>query len=90
MSEPMDFFLKSLAKKEPTKEQKNCWKTFLSDLMSKPDSIERKSLIKNANAKDYHDYQSCFSCPKMLLKVQLQSAGYDDMADKVLKGDYDF
>ena len=58
--------------------------------MAKPPSEARQNIELRAKAKYYHDFETTLACPKMQLRADLLAAGYDDMAEKVIEGDYDF
>ena len=71
-------------------EQQLCWGAFWSDLDKKPDTDARDTIMKRAHSKDYHDFESQFCFPKVELVGNLRQAGYNDMINKLLHGDYDF
>ena len=66
------------------------WKTFWADLMDKPATPMRLFIEEQARKKMYHDFKSSVAAPKLTLRAHLLTAGYDDMAEKVLLGEYDF
>ena len=66
------------------------WKVFWDDLMTKPETPQRAIIELRAKAKTYHDFETTIVAPKMTLRADLLEAGYKDMADKVIQGDYDF
>lgn len=66
------------------------WNDFWNDLMAKPETPQRAIIEVRAAAKKYHDFESDVAAPKMTLRADLLAAGYKDMADKVIQGDYDF
>ncbi len=66
------------------------WNAFLKDLMVQPQSAQRDRIESRARSKMYHDFESPLAMPKMELNHDLRKAGYNDMAAKVLQGDYDF
>ncbi len=83
--------LREIDKNPPwTEDQQNCWNTFIKDLNNKPESPEKKQLLKKAHEKHYHDFESQFAAPKVQLIYDLSKLGYQDMMQKVKEGDYDF
>lgn len=65
------------------------WKDFMNDLMKKDKTEERDYIEEKALKKEYHDFgPSTF--PKSLLIKNLKDAGYEDMLQKAIYGDYDF
>lgn len=48
-----------------------------------------EKLIKRCAALQYHDYASDYGLPKMQLMQDLKLAGYDELARKCRKGEYD-
>jgi hypothetical protein len=71
-------------------EEENEWKNFWTDLMTKPKSSKRKNIEEKALEKIYHDFESTVACPKTTLLHDLKEAGYNDMVEKVIQGNYDF
>jgi len=71
-----------------TDRQEQCWNAFLEDLEKEKDSKTRKSILKRAHAKEYHDFESEDS--KFAMEIDLRYAGYKDMRDNCVNGKYDF
>lgn len=67
-----------------------CYVQFVKDLEAQPESDEKRFISKRFEKKLYHDMESSLACPKHALREDLIAAGFNDMADKVLLGDYDF
>lgn len=59
------------------------------DLEAKPDSPLRGELIVRARTGYYHDFESKVPAPKVQLAIDLQSAGFEDLVEKVVTGGYD-
>lgn len=61
----------------------------ITDLESKPDSLQKKIMIERAMSHWYHDFKSELPSPKMWLHHDCTLSGYDDIAAKVFDGEYD-
>lgn len=48
------------------------------------------TLLRNLEAKLYHDHESVLAMPKTTLIMHLRQRGWEDLATKAIKGDYDF
>lgn len=64
-------------------------KELVLDLQRKPQSLVRDRLIGRALAGFYHDFDSNLPGPKITLIAELRSAGYADLEQNVMNGDYD-
>jgi len=64
-------------------------KNLVNDLETKEQNDKRDKLIKNAKSHMYCDFSSHLAFPKIKLIEDLQRAGYHDIADKAINGDYD-
>lgn len=72
------------------KDPNNAGKSLLiSDLNAKPQSVIRDKIIRTAQRNRYSDFGSCWATPALLLVEHLRRAGFDDMVQKALNGDYD-
>ena len=63
--------------------------TLVEDLLRKPRNSLRDELVKNALAGRYHDFKTTLAAPKVQLVADCQRFGYDDIARKAMRGDYD-
>lgn len=62
----------------------------IEHLSEKPDSFARNELIQRAKNYYYDDFKSLLdSCPKIVLHRDLLQAGFPDLANNVINGDYD-
>lgn len=62
----------------------------VEELRKKPQSDERDKLINMARRGEFHDYKNKrFAMPKVELLKRLRSAGYADLAARVMAGEYD-
>lgn len=61
----------------------------VEDLLRKPENSLRDELIKNALAGRYHDYKTTLEGPKVALVEDCRRYGYDDIARKAMRGEYD-
>lgn len=62
----------------------------IEHLGAKPESATRNELIQRAKNYYYDDFKSLLdSCPKIVLHRDLLQAGFADLADNVINGDYD-
>ena len=64
-------------------------KELVEDLTRKPPSATQVALLKRAAAGHYHDFDTPLAAPKMQLVEDLRAAGFSDLADKTINGDYD-
>lgn len=48
-----------------------------------------EEIIWNADNGEYHDFESSQATPKMNLVRDLRKIGFEDLARKVIQGDYD-
>ena len=64
-------------------------KDLVEDLWKKPYSLKRAEIEKRAKRGDYHDFDSSLATPKIALVNDLRAAGFDDLAQKAVDGDYD-
>lgn len=93
--ESLEEFFKRIAaevKEKPpwTKEQQVCWSKFMTDLNKKSGGKEKQRILERAYSKYYHDFESAETLPKVELAADLKGAGYLDMLNKLMKGDYAF
>lgn len=63
----------------------------VADLMTKPACGYRGIILARAEAFYYDDFKSTYegACPKMKLVEDLNVAGYHDLAQKAIDGEYD-
>lgn len=61
----------------------------VKDLEQKDASPKRDELIEKARSGRYHDFDSELVAPKVACARDLQEAGYSDLVEKVINGDYD-
>lgn len=61
-----------------------------NDLFSKTEDDENIAIINNALFGVYSNYGSPLACPQLTLSKHLKNAGYDEMAQKALDGEYDY
>lgn len=64
-------------------------KELLEDLWKKPHSLARMEIITRAKRGYYHDFDTTIATPKVQLVADLNAAGFDDLAQKAMDGDYD-
>ena len=58
-------------------------------LLRKPPSAFRAELVKNALLGRYHDFKSTLATPKVQLVADLKRYGFDDLARRAMRGEYD-
>lgn len=61
----------------------------VEDLFKKEPGAYRDALIKLAKDGYYHDFETTLATPKITLHDDLMRAGYLDLAQNVIDGDYD-
>lgn len=61
----------------------------VEDLLRKPPSSLRSELVRNAMMGRYHDFKSTLAAPKVQLVADLQRYGYDDLARRAMRGEYE-
>lgn len=65
------------------------------ELVAELEKVKRKNpklvqrIIDNAKRGHYHDFKSNMMMPKVTLTRDLQAAGLDELASRVINGDYD-
>lgn len=75
-----------MEEKPPTK---GSMTTLIDDLLRKPRDPFREELIGHALAGRYHDFKSSHATPKVLLVHDLKRVGFDDIARRAMRGEYD-
>jgi hypothetical protein len=63
--------------------------TLVADLEAKPQTEQRDWIIAKAIAGEFHDYESDYAAPKMMLYKMLTEFGFHDIAQLVRDGRYD-
>lgn len=61
----------------------------VEDLLRKPKNSLRDELVRNALLGRYHDFRSTLAMPKTALVEDLMRFGYDDLARRAARGEYD-
>lgn len=62
----------------------------VEELRKKPQSDARDTLINLARRGEFHDYKNKrFAMPKAELLKRLKAAGFEDLAARVVAGEYD-
>lgn len=64
-------------------------KNLLDDLCLKKEDDINLSIIKKALSGTYSDYGSEFALPNMLLVEDLNKAGYEDLTENAIEGEYE-
>jgi hypothetical protein len=64
-------------------------KELVDDLRKKPWSLKREYVLKRALKGVYHDFDTELATPKLQLVADLRQAGFEDLADRTIAGEYD-
>lgn len=80
--------MESFAKEFAEKEGDALFASFMEELEKAPPSKEKDAIVKNAKAKRYHDFEG--DLLKLDLVSHLQLIKMDDLAKRVVLGEFDF
>lgn len=80
--------LQSFAEKFAKEEGDALFQSFMEELEKAPPSKQKDTIIKNANKKRYHDIEG--DLLKIELAEHLQQIQMNDLAKRVVEGDFDF
>lgn len=61
----------------------------VNELLARPASAARDAIIRRAQALEFHDYKSSLELPKAALVEALAGAGFGDLAQRAMAGEWD-